>query len=80
MVNFVRLISGIVDKQVSMELWQTVAMPNLMYEMNVVNWSEFHMQKLEVVQNKVGRVALGVNGYAAIEAIRGDMEWSTFSE
>ena len=66
--------------EVLRELWKTVAVPNLMYGMNVINWSESHMQKLEVVQNKVGRVALGANGYAAIEAIRGDMGWSTFSE
>ena len=33
-----------------------------------------------MVQNKVGRMALGANGYAAVEAIRGDMGWSTFSE
>ena len=43
-----------------------MAVPNLMYGMNVVNWNESNMQKLEVVQNKVGRMALGANGYAAV--------------
>ena len=38
------------------------------------------MQKLEVVRNKIGRVALGANRYVAVEAIRGDMGWSSFSE
>ena len=38
------------------------------------------MQKLEVVRNKVGRVALVANGYSAIEAIREDLGWSMFSE
>ena len=38
------------------------------------------MQTFEVIQNKVGRIALGANEYAAVEAIHGDMGWSTFSE
>ena len=70
------------------ELWKTVAVPSLMYGMDVVNWNENDMQKLEVIQNKVGRIALGANWYAAVEAIRGDMlrvllgdmGWSTFGE
>ena len=41
-----------------------------MYEMNVVNWNESYMQKLEVVQNKVCRVTLGANAYVAVEAIK----------
>ena len=66
--------------EVLRELWKTVAVPNLLYGMNVLYWNECHMQKLEVVQNKVGRVALGANSFAAVEAIRGDMGWSSFSE
>ena len=38
------------------------------------------MQKFEVIQSKLGRVALGASGYTAVEALRGDMGWSTFSE
>ena len=62
------------------ELWKGMAVPSIMYGMNVLNWTESELQKLEVVQNKVGRVALGANKYACVEAIRGDMGWSTFSE
>ena len=51
-----------------------------MYGMNILNWTESELQKLEDIQNKVGRVALGANSYACVEAIRGDMGWSTFSE
>ena len=43
-------------------------------------FSHVHMQKLQVVQNKVRRVDLGANRYAAIEAIRGVIGQSTFSE
>ena len=62
------------------ELWKGMAVPSIMYGVNVLNWTESELQKLEVIQNKVGRVALGANRYACVEAIRGDMGWSTFSE
>ena len=38
-------------------------------KINVVNRNESHMHKMEVVQNMVGKVALGVNAYVAVEAI-----------
>ena len=66
--------------EVLRELWKSVAVPSVLYGMNVMYWNETDMQKLERVQNKIGRVALGANGYAAVEAIRGEMGWSTFSE
>ena len=37
--------------------------------MNVLYWNETNMQKLERVQDKIGRVALDANGYAAEEAL-----------
>ena len=37
--------------------------------------SPSRLQKLEVIQNKDGRVALGANRYVSVEAIRGDMGW-----
>ena len=33
-----------------------------------------------MIQNKVGRVALGENRHVCVEAVRGDMGWSTFIE
>ena len=62
------------------ELWKTLAVPSIMYGMNVLNWSECKLQKLEIIQNKVGRIALGANNYVSVEAIRGDLGWSSFSE
>ena len=62
------------------ELWKTLAVPSIMYGMNVLNWSECELQKLEIIQNKVGRIALGANKYVSVEAIRGDLGWSSFSE
>ena len=61
-------------------LWKVLAVPSIAYGMNVLNWNNSELQKLEVIQKKVGRVALGANRYACVEAIRGDMGCSTFSE
>ena len=66
--------------EVLRELRKSAAVPSMMYGMNVMNSNETDMQKLEVVQNNVGRVAQGTYGYVAVEAIRGDMRWSIFSE
>ena len=57
-----------------------MAVPSIMYDMNVINWNERDMQKFDAVQSKLGRVVLGANGYAAVEAFRGNMGWSSFSE
>ena len=38
------------------------------------------MDKLEVGQNRVARMALNAPRCAALEALRGDMGWSTFRE
>ena len=51
-----------------------------MYGASGLTWNDCEIQKLEAVQNKIGRVALGANGYAGVEAIRGDMGWSSFYE
>jgi hypothetical protein len=61
-------------------LWKGMAVPSLMYGMNVMTMSASECNKLEVCQNRVGRVALGANRYVGVEAIRGDMGWSTFRE
>ena len=51
-----------------------------MYGMDVIAWNESELEKLEVGQNKVARMALNAPSYAAVEALRGDMGWSTFRE
>ena len=33
-----------------------------------------------MIQNRVGRIGLGGNKYVAVEAIRGEMGWSSFKE
>ena len=56
-------------------LWKAVAVLSMTYGMNVINWNERDMQKFDVAQSKIGRVPLGANGYAAVEAIGGEMGW-----
>ena len=62
------------------EVWKSVAVPSVMYGMNVVPWNESEIEKLDVRQNRVARMALNAPRYAAVEALRGDMGWSTFRE
>ena len=62
------------------ELWKGLAVPSIMYGVNVLTWNDSEVQKLDVIQNKVGRVALGANGYAGVEAVREDIGWSLFHE
>lgn len=62
------------------EVWKSVAVPSIMYGMDVIAWNESELEKLEVGQNRVARMALNAPKYAAIEALRGDMGWSTFRE
>ncbi|KAF2352389.1 hypothetical protein FHG87_016857 [Trinorchestia longiramus] len=51
-----------------------------MFGMNVMAWNGGALEKLEVLQNRVGRLALGTPKWTAAEALRGDPEWSLFSE
>ena len=61
-------------------LWMGVAIPSIMYGLETTVWTRKVLNRLEVVQNMTGRIALGANRYVAVEAIRGDMGWSTFRE
>ena len=48
--------------------------------MDTTSWSAEEINKVEVIQNKIGRLGLGANKMVGTEAIRGDMGWSTFEE
>ena len=60
--------------------WKGVAVPGILYAMDTMNWSLEEMKKIEVIQNKIGRLGLGANRLVGVEAIRGDMGWSSFEE
>ena len=52
------------------EIWKSVAVSSVMYGMEVIAWSEKEIDKLEVEQNRVARMALNAPRYAAVEAQR----------
>ena len=62
------------------EIWKSVVVPSVMYDIEVIAWGEKKINKLEVGQNRVARMSLNAPRYAAVEALRGDMGWSTFRE
>ncbi|KAF2358610.1 hypothetical protein FHG87_010636 [Trinorchestia longiramus] len=51
-----------------------------MFSTNVMAWNGGDLEKLEVVQNRVGRLALSAPKWTAAEALRGDLGWSLLSE
>ena len=66
--------------EVLMDVWKTIAVPSLMRGLDVIPCTFGDCDRMDVIQNVVGRVALGSNRYVGIEAIRGEMGWSTFRE
>ena len=48
--------------------------------MDTINWSVEEINKLEFIQNKVGRMGFGATKMVGVEAIKGDMGWSSFEE
>ena len=57
------------------EIWKSVAVLSVMYGMEVIAWSEKKINKLEVGQNRVARMALNAPRYSTVEVLRGDMGW-----
>ena len=43
-----------------------MAVPSIMYGMNVMKWTKDELDKLEVIQNKEGRIVPGANRYAKV--------------
>ena len=62
--------------EVLRNVWKTIAVPSLMRGLDVMPCTLGDCDRLDVIQNVVGRVALGANRYVGVEAIRGDMGWS----
>ena len=71
MVNkwFGRLGSAAGRMRVLREVWKSVAAPSVMNGMELIAWNESGIDKLEVGQNRVARMALNTPSYAAVEAL-----------
>ena len=73
--------SRVVNKyEVGRSLWKGVAVPYCLYGSEVTHYREGDIAHLEKAQNTVGRWGLGAPRSTAVEAVRGDMGWSTFRE
>ena len=66
--------------EVTRGLWKGWAVPAIMYGAEIIDMGQNEIKGLDIVQNKMARVALGANKYAATEALRGEMGWSSFEE
>lgn len=61
-------------------LWKSVAVPSIMYGIEAIGFTKRDIAELDRIQNRVGRLGLGANRFVAVEAIRGEMGWSSFEE
>ena len=62
------------------ELWKGVGVPRSLYGYEVCKVTKNEIDRMERIQNRVARMALGSNSFVAIEALRGEMGWSTYEE
>ena len=62
------------------ELWKGVGVPRSLYGYEVCKATKNELDRMERIQNKVARLALGANSFVATEALRGEMGWSTYEE
>ena len=61
-------------------LWKGMGVPKFMYGTELTNYRIQDVRKLDTIQNSIGRWCLGAPKCTAIEAIRGEMGWSTCKE
>ena len=66
--------------EVGRSLWKGMAVPYCLYGSEITYYREGDVAKLERAQNIIGRWGLGAPRCTAVEAIRGEMGWSTFRE
>lgn len=59
-------------------LWKMVAVPGLTYANAVLCLSSGIREFLERRQREIGRLALGVHKHTPVEAVQGEMGWSSF--
>ena len=53
--------------------WKNVAMPSILYGINVINMTETDIQHLQRIENGVYRQILGAPKYAPISTLRGEI-------
>ena len=66
--------------EITRGIWKGVAVPTILYGIEVFEVNARDCQGLETVQNRAARLGLGANRYAPSETLRGEMGWSSFGE
>ena len=66
--------------EVGRSLWKGMAVPYCLYGSELITFTEKDLHHFEKVQDMMGRWALGAPKCTGLEAIRGDMGWSSFRE
>ena len=66
--------------EVGRSMWKGIGVPYCLYVSEITEYREGDLAKLEKVQNIMGRWGLGAPGCTAVEALRGEMGWSSFKE
>jgi len=54
-------------------IWKLMAIPAILFGRAIITTSKKTIEKLQRIENKVWRYLLGIGGYAAIEALRGEI-------
>ena len=62
------------------DMWKMMAVPQIMYGLEVLSVNRRFTDTLEVVQNSVGKIALKANNLITKVAIQGEMGWSSFQD
>ena len=62
--------AGVVTK-----LWESLAIPSILYGVEVFDMADSDKRKLEIIERQVGRWAIGGNKGTGWEAIYGDLGW-----
>ena len=61
-------------------IWKGIGVPGVLYGMEAIECSSRDIKLLESIQNRIGRLGLGAKKWTAVEAIRGEMGWSSVEE
>ena len=57
------------------KLWETLAIPSILYGVEVFDMAESDKRKLETIERQVGRWEIGGEKGTGYEAIYGDLGW-----
>ena len=60
--------------------WKCIAVTNVLYRIDSIDWTADQIKKLDTIQNKVDRLGLDANRLVRTEAILRGYGWRSFEE